>query len=64
MDDTQNSLELLQRRLAELLEDIRQRESEQVWKEVEITSQNLANGLRVRDGPGKTNVRLAIYLSQ
>jgi hypothetical protein len=45
-------LESLERRLSQLLVELRDGESEQVWKEVETTSQSLANGLRVRDGPG------------
>ena len=56
MADSSSNLELLERRLVELLADIRDTESEQAWKEVEITSQSLANGLRVRDGLGTINV--------
>jgi hypothetical protein len=45
-------LESLERRLSQLLVELRDEESEQAWKEVETTSQVLANGLRIRDGPG------------
>jgi hypothetical protein len=45
-------LELLEQRLSQLLTELREEESEQTWRNVEITSRDLANGLRVRDGPG------------
>lgn len=52
MADFSLDLESLERRLSQLLAELYDRESEQAWKEVETTSQYLANGLRVRDGPG------------
>lgn len=51
MADFSLDLESLERRLSQLLAELYDRESEQAWKEVETTSQYLANGLRVRDGP-------------
>jgi hypothetical protein len=45
-------IESLEQRLAQLLIDLHDQESEQAWKEVELTSQKVANDLRVRDGPG------------
>lgn len=52
MADSSLDIESLERRLAQLLIDLHDRESEQAWKEVELISQKLANNLRVRDGPG------------
>ena len=52
MTDLSIDLESLEQRLSQLLAELRDGETDQAWKEVEATSQNLANGLRVRDGLG------------
>jgi len=51
MADLSLDLESLEQRLSQLLAELRDGETDRAWKEVEATSQNLANGLRVRDGP-------------
>lgn len=43
----------LGRRLSEISLEVSQSDSPETWKEVENTAQALANGLRVRDGPGE-----------
>lgn len=50
----------LEQRLSQLAIDLRESDSEQTWKEVEIISQKLANGLRIRDGPGMYKISLSI----
>lgn len=57
MADPSLDLELLEQRLSQLLTELRDGETDQAWKEVEATSQKLANGLRVRDGPGMQALR-------
>jgi hypothetical protein len=57
MADLSLDLESLEQRLSQLLAELRDGESEQAWKEVETTSHNLADGLRVRDGPGMRALR-------
>ena len=52
MADVSLDLEFLEQRLSQLLAELRDGETDQAWKEVESTSRNLANGLRIRDGPG------------
>lgn len=50
----------LEQRLSQLAIDLHESDSEKAWKEVEIISQKLANGLRIRDGPGMCNFLLSI----
>lgn len=52
MGSEPDNLVFLEQRLSQLALDLRESESEQTWKEVEVISQKLANGLRIRDGPG------------
>lgn len=42
----------LERLLHSLVVSLRKTNSDEQWKTVEITSRELANTLRVRDGPG------------
>lgn len=46
-------LTLLERRLSELVVSVRQTDSDQDWRDVESTAQEIGNGLRVRDGLGE-----------
>ncbi|KAG6854319.1 hypothetical protein C0991_008214 [Blastosporella zonata] len=46
----------LGKRLSALLEELRISDSVESWKEVEITSQTLANGLRIRDVDNHSNL--------
>jgi hypothetical protein len=41
------------RKLGDLVAQLPVNDIEETWKEVESTAQQLANGLRVRDGPGE-----------
>jgi hypothetical protein len=53
MADSSSDLTPLGRRLSDLSVDVSNSDSPATWKDVETTAQALANGLRVRDGPGK-----------
>jgi hypothetical protein len=41
------------RKLGDLVAQLPVNDIEETWKEVELIAQLLANGLRVRDGPGE-----------
>ncbi|RDB21038.1 hypothetical protein Hypma_011561 [Hypsizygus marmoreus] len=51
MDGSPADLGPLEQRLSALLDNIRDADTEQPWRDVENVSQALANGLRIRDGP-------------
>lgn len=55
MDITPMTLTCAQcaRKLGDLVAQLPVSDIKETWKEVEFTAQQLANGLRVRDGPGE-----------
>ena len=61
MDSPPMSLTCAQcaRKLGDLVAQLPVNDIEETWKEVELTAQQLANGLRVRDGLGESDMLTA-----
>lgn len=63
MADSSPDLIPLGRRLSELSVLVSESDSSANWRDIENTAQALANGLRVRDGPGKDPTPSASFSS-
>jgi hypothetical protein len=51
-----------ERLLHNLVVSLRKTNSDEQWKTVESTSRELANSLRVRDGPGPSVISLSFFV--
>lgn len=64
MDDNSPNLQELELKLSDLAVAVRTEDTAEVWKLVESTAHAIANGLRVRHGPGcPTSHSFIPYLS-